>query len=120
MNNLNNQDLLLPILNDKRSGSQDLLIKINKILLINIKRRESLNRIISIFKKSFSEFQVIKSNLDKYEKLLQKNQLKHLENYLKESSHYCEDTYRAIFKKLYACYSQSDFIFTLSNSRTII
>lgn len=120
MNNLNNQDLLLPILNDKRSGSQDLLIKINKILLINIKRRESLNRIISILKKSFSEFQVIKSNLDKYEKLLQKNQLKQLENYLKESSHYCEDTYRAIFKKLYSYYSQFDFIFTLSNSRTII
>ncbi len=120
MNNLNNQNLLLPILNDKQSGSQDLLIKINKILLKNIKQRESLNGIISILKKSFSEFQVIKSNLDMYEKLLQKNQLKQLENYLKESSHYYEFTYQTIFKKLYSCYSQSDFIFTLSNSRTII
>jgi translation initiation factor 2B subunit (eIF-2B alpha/beta/delta family) len=120
VNNLSNPDLLLPILNDKRSGSQDLLIKINKILLNNIKRRESLKRIISILKKSFSEFQVINSNLVKYEKLLQKNQLKQLENYLKESSHYFKDTYQTIFKKLYSCYSQTNFIFTLSNSRTII
>lgn len=120
VNKLKNSDLLLPILNDKRSGSQDLLIKINKILLKNIKQHDSLHRIISIFKNSFSEFQIINSNLVKYEKLLQKNQMQQLENYLKESFHHYEDTYRIIFKKLYSHYSQSDLIFTLSNSRTII
>lgn len=120
MNNLKSHHLLLPILNDKKSGSQDLLIKINNILLKNINQPESLKEIIAVLIKSFSEFQVINSSLVRYEKLLQKKQFGQLENYLKESSHYFKDTYQAIFKKLYSCYSKSNFIFTLSNSRTVI
>jgi len=111
---------MLPILKDKQTGSQNLLIKINKILLNNINQPESLNEIILILKKSFSKFQIINSSLVKYERLISKNQLQQLEIYLKELNHRYENAYKIIFKKLYSHYSKFNFIVTLSNSRTVI
>lgn len=114
------QNELKSLLNDKHSGSQDILIKLNKLLLKYITNTESLNKIVQAAGKAFNQFQVVSFNINKYEKLISEGQLNKLESFLLGSFQLYEIAYKRIFDQLYLSYPYSKLILTISNSRTVI
>ena len=105
------------ILNDKVSGSNILLTKLNNYFQKNIRYFGSWHQIIPRLKKEFSNFQAIL----KYLTILDKQ--KNIESAGKVLQMYKESErskYEIIYKELYPLVKNYNDILTISNSKTVL
>ncbi len=107
------------ILNDKTSGSSELLYKINKLLFESINDREAINRIVNKIKKDLDHFMILTNYLRKLKTLLSKNDLRQLENFFQGYSD-DSDKFKRISDKLKKKIPKCKSILTISRSGTFL
>lgn len=108
------------ILNDKTSGSAELVNKLNRYFIPKVMSNKSINYEITLAKKYLSHFAVINNFLNRMEKQLKKNDQSSLLNYLIEYRYSELNVYKNIFNSLPEIIKNSKRILTLSNSKTIL
>ena len=107
---------LKKILSDNRSGSEELLLKLNSFLLSHYRGAPIPKYIIREIKKAFSPFQNISSYLRSIEKLKDIKEIKiHLENYSRAD----KNKFNSIFENACPLLKGYKRIITFSNSRTV-
>ena len=117
--NTKQKEKLNKILSDKTSGSQEILLKLNRFLLSIKNDRKSFINSLSIARNNLSHFAVIDNYLNKIEKIIGKN-YKDMESYLLNIETSEEIKYRKIFEKIYKKLPNADSILTFSKSDTLI
>ena len=107
------------ILTDKTSGSVELLIKLNQLIIKYSNEPEMINRIIKIIGSRLNDFQIITNYFEQVKKLNKysnRSKLKfYLNTVLENISHHNEVIYEKAEKYL----KGKNLILTLSNSKTI-
>ena len=107
------------ILNDKTSGSLDLLLKVNNIIKNNYENQKVVNKIIDSIQNPLNEFQIINKYLNHIRKLNNGSNRSKLKSYLNT---YFDDILNQndiIFDKLKKLINGKNSILTLSNSKTV-
>lgn len=110
---------LQKIIEDKTSGSSDIVLKLNKLLIKNRTNMIFMNTAATKIKNELSHFTVIKDYVNKLSDILNSNDLKNLRDFLDnfpdELQNRCSDLYlnaRPYLKKIHK-------VMTISNSGTL-
>ncbi len=107
------------ILNDKVSGSSELLRKLNLLIKKNLHAEPVLYKIIEKSENSFSEFSVISDYLKTIKTFLSANDLKAIENYVVNFDKLLEHKYEKIYLNAKKELKRFSKFLTLSNSKTL-
>ena len=108
------------ILNDKVSGSSELLKNINCYLLQNITKPGRIKKDIITLKERLSQFSAINNYTTKVEKLLAQGDAKELKSLLKGFNKEKDFSYRKIFENAKKYLTKLNNVLTLSNSKTLL
>ena len=111
---------LKSILNDKVSGSSELLEKLNRYFLQNVTQPEKIRRNIKTLKEKLPQFSAITNYIAKVEKLLDQKDIKGLKIFLKEFNKGKDNSYSAIYNNARKDIINFNKVLTLSNSRTLL
>jgi translation initiation factor 2B subunit (eIF-2B alpha/beta/delta family) len=115
-----NNITLNSILEDKTSGSSELLSRLNSYLLKNARNPEIIREDISLVKYKLKDFAVIVNYLKKLNLVLRKNDSEELIRFLKEFSKDEKETFDRIFIRCKGYLKGRNKILTLSNSKTLV
>lgn len=107
------------ILNDKTSGSSELLSSLNKYFLKHVKNPSKIGKEIPLVKNSLKDFAAVTNYLKKLETLLKKDDNKKFEIFLAEFSQNESLVYDKISKNCLKFLKGRNKILTLSNSKTL-
>jgi translation initiation factor 2B subunit (eIF-2B alpha/beta/delta family) len=110
---------LKDIVNDRTSGSADLLIKLSQLLSRNIKDRIKLLSLVNEADEQFTSFEVIKKYLKKVRSALNRGDEDALRTAVAVTSDR-KEIYLSIFNNAIPFITTVNRVFTLSNSRTIL
>lgn len=108
------------ILNDKTSGSTDLLIKLFRYFRKKVSAGKSIEPEIKIARRQLGHFAVIKNNLHDLNKILKTKEQEFILSYLSPIVKSEKETYDRIFNALPDYIKNYKKILTLSNSKTIL
>ena len=111
---------LKSILNDKVSGSSELLEKLNRYFLQNVTQPEKIRRNIKTLKEGLHLFSAITNYIAKVEKLLDQNNTQRLTIFLEEFDKEKNNSYSAIYNNARKDIINFNKVLTLSNSRTLL
>jgi translation initiation factor 2B subunit (eIF-2B alpha/beta/delta family) len=118
--NKKQKEILDKIISDKTSGSSEILGKLNKFLLSNIKEKDLLIESLSAAGAKLCHFAVINSYVSELNKLIAsteyENSIKYLRNYEDEKQLKIAKIFTKIYKKL----PSAKTLLTISKSGTII
>jgi translation initiation factor 2B subunit (eIF-2B alpha/beta/delta family) len=106
------------ILNDKTSGSTDLLLNLNSLLIRNLKDEDATRFIIAAAKKDLAHFRIISNYISRLKKLLLKNNPGEVKKYLysiRKSAASVENIYNRARPYL----KNKSVVLTISHSRTV-
>ncbi len=107
------------IINDKTSGSVEILVKLNNLIKINSDEQEVIEKIINAVGTKLNEFQIINKYLSQIKKLnYDHNRIKFktfLNNYIDSIS----NQYDVVYEKVKKLLKEKSSILTLSNSKTV-
>lgn len=109
----------LRILNDKTSGSSELLHKLVNFFYIKIMDGFSISEEITIAEKMLGHFAIIKNELNRLKALLKTGEKEKLLSYLSTLKNNEENIYRKIFDSIPDSVKKYNEILTLSNSQTV-
>ncbi len=112
-NKLNN------ILNDKTSGSVEILLKLNSILISNCDNQKSVSYIINSVEYRLNEFQIINAYLNQVKKANNDNNRNKLKIFLNKYVDDISNQNDIIYEKAKKFIKGKNSILTLSNSKTI-
>ncbi len=107
------------IINDKTSGSSELFIKINKLLLDSLPDKKTLKEISREIQNKLSHFAILDNFFNDLKKILNRNNIKELEAFLKNTSGENENCER-IAEKLRKRILNFKRIVTISRSGTFL
>jgi len=108
------------ILNDKTSGSTEILLALNKFLITGFKNRKLINSSLIEAKKKLSHFAAINNYINTLNKLLDRNDLSKVKYILDNIEHEEEKKYEKIFINLIKELPKAKNILTISRSGTLI
>ncbi len=106
------------ILFDFTSGSQELNEKILKLFL-RLRNKRTMKYLIDLFKLYFSSFEVIQKTLSDFDKIIEKNSIHELKNYIKKKRNSYQNRINCLFKNLKRNIYPEIKILTISNSKTV-
>lgn len=106
------------ILNDKTSGSNDLLSDINSLLLHNSENLSELKLIIKKFKKGLPTFTNIQNYFDCLERKIRSKDFTN--KFFQDFNQTEKKIYDSIFKNTFTYLSKKKNILTISNSKTVL
>jgi translation initiation factor eIF-2B subunit delta len=118
--NKKQKEILDKIISDKTSGSSEILARLNKFLLSNIKDKGLITESISAVSAKLSHFAVIKNYIDELNTLLVSSNFERFTEILKD---YEDDDLIKIYKiftKIYKKLPSANTILTISKSGTIL
>ncbi len=107
------------LLDNKSSGSKELLYKFNSLLYLNFKNISNFTSIINIAKNRWKEFQTIQNYLHKLEKYIHDNDKENLFSFIRTYLTTENKIYDTLFDNLYPHIKTYNSFITISNSRTI-
>ncbi len=107
------------ILDDRTSGSTELLNKLIKYLYQRTKAGKSISNEIEIAKKQLGHFAVINYQMKLISKLISKNDQQQLLSYLAFITENEKNIYQRIFSSIPEVIKRNKKILTLSNSKTV-
>jgi translation initiation factor 2B subunit (eIF-2B alpha/beta/delta family) len=110
---------LQKILDDKVSGSTELLQNINEYLITNFNKDKILSESLNVIPERFSDFEIIAKYVRTVEKLFLKNNKNDLREYLMKVKNKNTNSFHQIFRNLKPFIKNKTSIVTLSNSKTI-
>lgn len=108
------------ILNDKISGSSEILARLNKLLINTLNDIKRFQKIITIVQKELNHFAVIENYCKDLENIIKQNEINHLKQYLLKYSELENRRYQKIAKKLEDKISRCKKIVTISRSGTFL
>ena len=117
--NQKQRSALNKILNDKTSGSSELLIKINNLLFDTLSDKKTLKEISGEIQNKLSHFAILDNFFKDLKKILNRDNIKELEAFLKISSSENEN-YQRIAEKLRKRILNCKRIVTISRSGTFL
>ncbi len=115
---MDKEDFLKKILNDKTSGSTQLLLNLNRIIKNNINDASELNSIIKESKKYFITFSAIQKYISQVEKI--KHDSKKLKYFVSSFTNNEYSLFDAVYKNARSYIKYLRTILTLSNSKTLL
>ncbi len=117
---MGNRIHLKHILDDKVSGSSELLGNLNSYFLQHVAQPEKIRKDIEILKEKLPHFSAINNYIIKIGKLLDSKDTKRLKSFLKEFDKLKENSHRKIYANAKEHLSKLNNILTLSNSKTLL
>ena len=118
--NKKQKELLDKIISDKTSGSSEILTKLNKFLLSNIKDKSLIIESLSTAGSKLSHFAVINNYIDKLNILFASANYEHFIKYLRNYEDEEILKINRIFTKIYKKLPSAKTILTISKSGTVI
>jgi translation initiation factor 2B subunit (eIF-2B alpha/beta/delta family) len=110
---------LKEIYNDKISGSEDILEKINLFVINNLDSNKKILKLIAGGRDQLSSFQAVQTYLNKIEKFLKDYKKEELWIFVKNFTEKKQKIFEIIFKKLWPEIRELNSVFTFSNSKTV-
>ena len=111
---------LKSIINDKVSGSSEILEKLNKYLLQNTDDKAKLRNDLLSIKKALKSFEAINSYIKQVEKLIGNGDTRKLRSFLDRFNRTKTESYNRIFNNAKRYLTKFNTILTLSNSKTLL
>jgi len=108
------------IISDRTSGSSEILTKLNKFLLSNIKEKELIIESLSAASTKLSHFAVIQNYINELNLLLSIDRYERFTEYLRNSEDEEKLKFKEIFSKIYKKLAAAKTILTISKSGTLI
>ena len=118
--NKKQKEILNKILSDRTSGSYEILLKLNKLILSEKNDKKFIYETIAKSKTKLSHFAAINDYFDKIENLLKKENLNDLHNYLTGIASSESLKFDIILKKISKKLLGANLILTISKSGTLI
>jgi len=116
----NTSTKLNKILNNKTSGSSELVALLNKYFISIRNNSAQIKESIKLGKKKLEHFEIANSYLNELNKILRKNNNSDLVNFLETYSRNEDEKIKVIFNKIYLSLKETKSIITLSRSKTVI
>ena len=113
------QQQLKTLIKDNKSGSTELLDKLNKLIRKNSKNPDNVKKIITSAKKRFEDFTAIKNYLAQLTPLLKEFDPKKLKDFTELFMEEAENKKRNLLDNVYSELKGYSTLLTLSNSQTI-
>lgn len=111
---------LKSIINDKVSGSSEILEKLNKYILQNADDTIKLRNSLSSIRKALKDFAAINSYIEKVGELIDTGNTKKLKDFINSFDAWKTEEYNNIYNKARHYFSRFNTILTLSNSKTLL
>jgi translation initiation factor 2B subunit (eIF-2B alpha/beta/delta family) len=118
--NKKQKEILDKIISNRTSGSSEILAKLNKFLLSNLKDKAFLIESLSAAVTKLSHFAVINNYVDKLNNLLASDNNKSVFEYLRHYQYEENLIINSIFSKIYKKLPSAKTIITISRSGTVI
>ena len=112
--------ILQNILDDKVSGSTELLQKLNEYFIANLDRDKIFSESLNVIIERFSDFEIIAKYVRTVEKLFLRNNKIDLRKYLMKLKNKNANSFHQIFHNLKPLIKCKTKIVTISNSQTIL
>ncbi|MCH7964899.1 MAG: hypothetical protein IH852_13285 [Bacteroidetes bacterium] len=113
-------EILNKIITDRTSGSSEILTKLNKFLLSNIKEKGLIIESLSAARTKLSHFAVIKNYIDELNMLLASDNYERFIEYVRNNEEEDKLIIKEIFKNIYKKLPSAKTILTISKSGTLI
>ncbi len=107
------------ILNDKTSGSSELVLKLNRYLSKNLLKIEEPHSLISFLKIHFSTFTTITSYLSELQKIINSGDDSNIKIFFDNYDNSFKSVHTDLYQKIYPVLKSKKKIITISNSRTV-
>ena len=114
------KEILDKIISDRTSGSSEILTKLNKFLLSNIKEKKIIIESLSAVSTKLSHFAVIKNYANKLKLILASANYEFFTEYLRSIEEEEKLIIKEIFNKIYKRLPSAKAILTISKSGTLI
>ena len=108
------------ILNDRTSGSSEILLKLNEFIKNSIRDPQQIKLAIKQTKKNLSHFEVINEHLNSIEKIITSGDYNKLESYLSGFDSLLQSKYVKLYNNAKPFLKNIKTILTLSNSKTLL
>ena len=114
------KEILDKIISDKTSGSSEIITKLNKFLLSNIKEKKLIIESLSVASIKLSHFAVIKNYVNELNRLIVSDNNERVIEYLRNYENVENIIINKIFTKIYKKLSSAKTILTISKSGTLL
>jgi len=114
------KEILDKIISDRTSGSSEILTKLNKFLLSNIKEKGLIIESLSAVSIKLSHFAVIINYIDELNMLLASDSYERFTEYLRNNEEEGKLIIKEVFTKIYKKLPSAKIILTISKSGTLV
>lgn len=108
------------ILNDRTSGSSELLYKLNQYFLQELNRRNDFGKDIDRIEKKLETFTIVRDYFSRIKEYIRHKDFNELENYLKNFDTRERYLFDKLFQNSVAALPRFSTVLTISNSKTLL